>query len=125
MNVCEQSGAMLKKCTHAKINLSWTDKGWKKCKCDSGVYLSGQDAQEDEDEHALEGVGDGEEIGSEGGFVEDVQHAEGPGRSQHEEQGQSTAGTRPGGYYSDFSAVCVDADKKPPLMMSRRHNNLT
>lgn len=35
-------------------------------------YLSGQHAEEDEDEHPLEGVGDGEQIGSEGGLIEDV-----------------------------------------------------
>lgn len=37
--------------------------------------LSGQDTEEDEDEHPLEGVGDGEQIRSEGGLMEDVQHS--------------------------------------------------
>lgn len=60
-------------------------------------YLSGQDAEEDEDEHALEGVGDGEQIGGEGGLVEDVQHSKGPGGSQHEQQGYGTAGAGPAG----------------------------
>ena len=60
-------------------------------------YLSGQHAEEDEDEHALEGVGEGEQVGSEGGLVEDVQHSEGPGGPQHEQQGQGSAGTRPEG----------------------------
>lgn len=60
-------------------------------------YLSGQHAEEDEDEHALEGVADGEQVGGEGGLMEDVQHSQGPGGSQHEEQGHSTAGARPAG----------------------------
>lgn len=59
-------------------------------------HLSGEDAKEDEDEHPLEGVGDGEQIGREGGLVEDVQHSEGPGGSQHEQQGHGAAGTGPG-----------------------------
>jgi len=57
-------------------------------------YLSGQDAEEDEDEHALEGVGDGEQVGGEGGLVEDVDHAERPGGPQHEQQRQGPAGAR-------------------------------
>lgn len=71
-------------------------------------YLSGQDAEEDEDEHPLEGVGDGEQIGSEGGLVEDVQHSKGPGGSQHEQQGHGTTGTGPGGDNDDFYRVWVN-----------------
>lgn len=41
----------------------------------NNCYLSGQDTEEDEDEHPLEGVGDGEQIRSEGGLMEDVQHS--------------------------------------------------
>lgn len=59
------------------------------------LNLSGQDAEEDEDEHPLEGIGDGEQVGSEGGLIEDVQHSQGPGGSQHEEQSQGTAGAGP------------------------------
>lgn len=70
-----------------------TSKTKKRPKC----YLSGQDAEEDEDEHALEGIGDGEQIGSEGGLIEDMQHSKGPGGSQHEQQSHGTAGTGPGG----------------------------
>lgn len=66
-------------------------------------YLSGQDTEEDEDEHPLEGVGDGEQIGSQGGLVEDVQHSEGPGGSQHEQQSHGTAGTGPEGDSADFN----------------------
>lgn len=62
-------------------------------------YLSGQDAEEDEDEHALEGIGDGEQIGSEGGLIEDMQHSKGPGGSQHEQQSHGTTGTGPGGWH--------------------------
>lgn len=58
-------------------------------------YLSGQHAEEDEEEHALKGVADGEQVGSQGGLVEDVQHPEGPGDSQHEEQGHGTTGAGP------------------------------
>lgn len=72
-------------------------------------YLSGQDAQEDEDEHPLEGVGDGEQIGSEGGLIEDVEHSKGPGGSQHEQQGHGTTGTGPGGDNTDFHRVQVNA----------------
>lgn len=72
-------------------------------------YLSGQDAEEDEDEHPLEGVGDGEKIGSQGGLIEDVQHSEGPGGSQHKQQSQGTAGTGPEGDNADFNRVRVDA----------------
>ena len=60
-------------------------------------HLSWQDAEEDEDEHALEGVGDGEQVGGEGGLVEDVEQAERPGGPQHEEEGQGPAGTGPVG----------------------------
>lgn len=57
--------------------------------------LSGQDTEEDEDEHPLESIGDGEQISSEGGLIEDVQHSESPGGPQHKQQSQCTAGTRP------------------------------
>lgn len=59
------------------------------------LNLSGQHTEEDKDEHALESVSDGEQIGGEGGLVEDVQHSKGPGGSQHEQQGQGTTGTGP------------------------------
>lgn len=58
-------------------------------------YLSGQHAEEDEEEHPLKGVADGEQVGSQGGLVEDVQHPKGPGDSQHEEQGHGTTGAGP------------------------------
>lgn len=59
------------------------------------LNLSGQDTEEDEDEHPLEGVGDGEEVGGEGGLVKDVEHAERPGGSENEQQGESPASTGP------------------------------
>lgn len=65
-------------------------------------YLSRQHAEEDEDEHALEGVGDGEQVGSEGGLVKDVQHSKGPGGSQHKQQRHGTAGARPRGRRGNF-----------------------
>ena len=67
-------------------------------------YLSGQDAEEDEDEHALEGVGDGEQVGGQGGLVEDMEQAKRPGGPQHEQQGQGPAGTGPGGAPEHFTS---------------------
>ena len=78
-------------------------------KSQPNCYLSGQDTEEDEDEHALEGVGDGEQIGSEGGLIEDVQHSKGPGGSQHEQQSQGTTGAGPEGHNTDFNRVHMNA----------------
>lgn len=59
-------------------------------------YLSGQHTEEDEDEHPLESVGNGEEIGCEGSLVENVQHAKCPGGAQDEQKGKGTTSTGPG-----------------------------
>lgn len=50
-----------------------------------GRYLSGQHAEEDEYEHSLEGVGDGEQISRQGRLVENVQNSKGPGGAEHEQ----------------------------------------
>lgn len=57
--------------------------------------LSGQHTEEDEDEHPLESVGNGEEIGCEGSLVENVQHAKCPGGAQDEQKGKGTTSTGP------------------------------
>lgn len=73
------------------------------------LHLSGQHTEEDKDEHPLEGVGDGEQVRSEGGLVQDVQDPEGPGGPEHEEQSEGPAGTGPGGegggQHTDFNTA--------------------
>lgn len=61
----------------------------------SWCYLSGQHTEEDENEHPLEGVGDGEQIGSEGCLIENVQDSKRPGGTEHKQQSQGTTGTGP------------------------------
>lgn len=48
-------------------------------------YLSGEHAEEDEDEHSLKGVCDREQIGGERRLVENMQHSEGPGGAEHKQ----------------------------------------
>lgn len=55
------------------------------CECLSYLFLQG--AVEDEDEHALEGVEGGEEVGHDDRVLVDEEEAEGPGQTQQEEQG--------------------------------------
>lgn len=45
--------------------------------------------------------------------MEDVQHSKGPGGSQHEQQGQGTTGTGPGGDQTDFNRVWEQCDTTP------------
>ena len=48
-----------------------------------------KDTVEDEDEHALEGVEYGEQVGHDHRALVDVHQAEGPGQAQQAEQGHS------------------------------------
>lgn len=50
------------------------------------TYLLLQDAVEYEDEHSLQRVEDGEEIGHDDGALVDVHQAKGPGQAQEAEQ---------------------------------------
>lgn len=59
------------------------------------MNLSGQHTEENENEHPLEGVGDGEQIGSEGCLIENVQDSKSPGGTEHKQQSQGTTGTGP------------------------------
>lgn len=77
--------------------------------------LSGQNAEEDEDEHALEGVSDGEQIGSQGGFIKDVQDPEGPRGPQHKQQGHGPTGARPEGGHAHVKPA---RDRKQGLQLS-------
>lgn len=52
---------------------------------------------EDEDEHALQGVEDGEEVGHDDGALVDVHQAEGPGQAQQTQQGYGPDHPGPGG----------------------------
>ena len=51
---------------------------------------------EDEDEHALQGVKDGEEVGHDARALVDVHQAEGPGQAQQTEQSDGPNHPRPG-----------------------------
>ena len=51
---------------------------------------------EDEDEHALEGVEDGEQVGHDHRALVDVHQAEGPGQPQQAEQGEGSHHPGPG-----------------------------
>ena len=62
----------------------------------SNGYLSGQHTEEDEDEHSLKGVCEGEQVGSEGRLMENVQHSKGPCGAEHKQQSHGTAGAGPG-----------------------------
>ena len=64
------------------------------CVC---VHLLLQDAVEDEDKHALQGVEDGEEVGHDHGALVDVHEAEGPGQAQQTQQGDGPDHPGPGG----------------------------
>jgi len=52
------------------------------CAALSLAHLLLEYAVEDEDEHALQGVEDGEEVGHDDGALVDVHQAEGPGQAQ-------------------------------------------
>ena len=64
------------------------------------VYLFLQEAVEDEDEHALEGVEDGEEVGRDHRGVADEEEAEGPGKAQQAEQREGAHHPRPEGQHA-------------------------
>lgn len=57
-------------------------------------YLLLQGTVEDEDEHALEGIEDGEEVSHDYGVLIDKQKAESPGQPQQKQQGDGPK--RPG-----------------------------
>lgn len=60
------------------------------------MYLLLQHAVEDEDEHPLQGVEDGEEVSHDHRALVDVHEAEGPGQAQQAQQGDGTDHPGPG-----------------------------
>lgn len=58
-------------------------------------HLLLQYAVKDEDEHALERVEDGEEVGHDDGALVDVHQAESPGKAQQTQQGYGSDHPRP------------------------------
>ncbi len=75
-------------------------------------YLLLQSTVEDEDEHALEGVKGGEEVGHDDGALVDVHKAESPGQAQQTQQG----------YCPDHPGP---AEEGETLLMSLSHENIT
>lgn len=58
-------------------------------------HLLLQYAVKDEDEHALQRVEDGEQVGHDDGALVDVHQAKGPGQAQQTEQGDGPDHPRP------------------------------
>lgn len=75
-------------------------------RCGGRCYLLLQHAVEDEDEHALQRVEDGEEVGHDHRALVDVHEAEGPGQAQQAEQGDGADHPGPGGTRGRLSCWC-------------------
>lgn len=60
------------------------------------AHLLLEETVEDEDEHALQGVEDGEEVRHHDGGLVEEQQAEGPGQSQQTEEDERPRHPRPG-----------------------------